>query len=157
MNNNILDENEFEDMICPDCNCSSGKEINEEQAFQYGIYKNQKTLIAIVPVWKCDDCGFMVTGGRAEDARLKVVQDYLQEGNKQMIVEMLEALMIRCTLCDSISPVIIPEDSSILDKENQKTREAAIKAGWISFGNQAAICPDCVSKIAQIHSKARLI
>jgi len=65
-------------MKCFDC-CSAGELLkvpNQIQRFEYGPEGQSVTLEVMVTVWKCFDCGALITDGDAEVIRDQAVSDY---------------------------------------------------------------------------------
>jgi DNA-binding transcriptional regulator YiaG len=63
--------------ICFNCGSSAVGKSWKEQTFQYGNGESATELVATVPVFTCESCGFQFAGSEAEDIRHEVVCRHL--------------------------------------------------------------------------------
>jgi rubredoxin len=62
--------------FCPDCQYESANELAPaEYTFIYG----SNMLKATFPVWQCENCGYMFTDYRAEEAREEAINIFERE------------------------------------------------------------------------------
>ncbi len=68
--------------LCFQCGSPNVTESIEEQSFLYGSPGSQVTLVATIPVFTCQDCGFGTFDERGEAARSNAVFEYLASKKK---------------------------------------------------------------------------
>ena len=64
---------------CPFCDFGSSYEYGANDHFQYGVDEDAVMLCARVVIIACTRCSMKYTDHRSEDARQKVVEDYLMK------------------------------------------------------------------------------
>jgi hypothetical protein len=65
--------------FCLECGSSHLTETIVKHDFQYGSdMRTGAVLSTVVPVFHCERCNFAFTDYRAEEARAKVISEYLQ-------------------------------------------------------------------------------
>jgi putative zinc finger/helix-turn-helix YgiT family protein len=69
MNSNIVSFPGQETKTCCACGSEHAQVAYETESFPYGIGESQVILTARVPVIACDECGFRLTDGSAEEIR----------------------------------------------------------------------------------------
>lgn len=67
-------------MQCPSCGGDTTEEEVEDE-FEYGV-EDKTTLMAVVPVITCNDCGESFTDYRGEEARDAAVQEFLASARR---------------------------------------------------------------------------
>ncbi len=64
-------------VACEDCGTEGAHLIEADFEFQYGLAADEVTLVAKVPMWHCDACGFEWTAPGTERAQNDAISAYL--------------------------------------------------------------------------------
>jgi len=61
---------------CPSCGSALVKDIHETRFMPYGIAPEQVTIVVVMPLHNCEDCGLLYSAQAGEEAVADAVAQY---------------------------------------------------------------------------------
>jgi putative zinc finger/helix-turn-helix YgiT family protein len=70
-------DHERQEIVCPDCDSLDVRLSYEKQTFEYGVGAEPVMLSAIVPMYRCGECGYALVGPQGADIEHEVICRHL--------------------------------------------------------------------------------